>query len=77
MDSYAQNRDRLLTSSRPLPDFDVVGTQGSWLHLEGGSRIFDGSSGLLCTNVGQSSAKVHARIENQFFRYSFGGAAVV
>ncbi|MFJ2650461.1 aspartate aminotransferase family protein [Streptomyces sp. NPDC087420] len=77
MNAYAQNRDRLLTSSRPLPDFEVVGTQGSWLHLEGGSRIFDGSSGLLCTNVGQSSAKVYARIENQFFRYSFGGAAVV
>lgn len=60
-----------------MPDFEVVGTQGPWLHLAGGTRIFDGSSGLLCTNVGQSSTKVHARIEKQFFRYSFGGAAVV
>ncbi|WP_309049337.1 aspartate aminotransferase family protein [Streptomyces sp.] len=77
MDSYAQNRERLLTSSRPLPDFEVVGTHGPWLLREGGKRIFDGSSGLLCTNVGQSSTKVHARIEKQFFRYSFGGAAVV
>ncbi|WP_433573690.1 aspartate aminotransferase family protein [Streptomyces sp. CA-251247] len=77
MDSYVQNRERLLTSSRPLPDFEVVGTQGPWLHLEGGTRIFDGSSGLLCANVGQSSTKVQARIEKQFCRYSFGGAAVV
>lgn len=77
MDSYAQNRERLLTSSRPMPDFQVVGTHGPWLHLAGGARIFDGSSGLLCTNVGQSSTTVHARIERQFFRYSFGGAAVV
>lgn len=77
MDQYAHNRERLLTSSRPLPDFEVVGTKGPWLHLASGSRIFDGSSGLLCTNVGQSSPKVHGRIERQFFRYSFGGAAVV
>ncbi|WP_327713235.1 aminotransferase class III-fold pyridoxal phosphate-dependent enzyme (plasmid) [Streptomyces sp. NBC_00464] len=77
MDSYTHNRERLLTSSRPMPDFEVVGAQGPWLHLVGGTRIFDGSSGLLCTNVGQSSSKVHARIEKQFFRYSFGGAAVV
>ncbi|MFJ6743117.1 aminotransferase class III-fold pyridoxal phosphate-dependent enzyme [Streptomyces sp. NPDC091279] len=77
MDSYERNRERLLTSSRPMPDFKVVGSQGPWLHLAGGTRIFDGSSGLLCTNVGQSSHSVHARIEQQFFRYSFGGAAVV
>ncbi|MFF2165432.1 aspartate aminotransferase family protein [Streptomyces sp. NPDC058175] len=77
MDSYAQNRDRLLTSSRPRPDFEVVGSQGPWLHCADGTRIFDGSSGLLCTNVGQSSPKVHARIDEQFRRYSFGGAAVV
>lgn len=60
-----------------MPDFKVIGTQGPWLHLVGGARIFDGSSGLLCTNVGQSSPKVYARFERQFFRYSFGGAAVV
>ncbi|MFE6554304.1 aminotransferase class III-fold pyridoxal phosphate-dependent enzyme [Streptomyces sp. NPDC057746] len=77
MNRYLQNRERLLTSSRPLPDFEVLGSQGPWLHCAGGTRIFDGSSGLLCTNVGQSSPKVHARIEKQFFRYSFGGAAVV
>ncbi len=77
MDSYARNRDRLLTSTRPMPDFEVVGSQGPWLHLEGGTRILDGSSGLLCTNVGQSSPRVRARIEEQFARYSFGGAAVV
>ncbi len=77
MDLYAQNRDRLLTSTRPMPDFEVVGSQGPWLHLAGGARILDGSSGLLCTNVGQSSPRVRARIEEQFARYSFGGAAVV
>lgn len=60
-----------------MPDFEVVNARGSWLHLAGGDRIFDGSSGLLCTNVGQSSPKVRARIEEQFTRYSFGGAAVV
>ncbi|MEU6172762.1 aspartate aminotransferase family protein [Streptantibioticus parmotrematis] len=77
VDSYAQTRERLLTSTRPLPDFEVIGSQGPWLHCADGARMFDGSSGLLCTNVGQSSSKVHARIEQQFFRYSFGGAAVV
>ncbi|PNE43567.1 hypothetical protein AOB60_00800 [Streptomyces noursei] len=60
-----------------MPDFEVVGSQGPWLHCAGGIRMFDGSSGLLCTNIGQSSPKVYARIEKQFFRYSFGGAAVV
>lgn len=77
MDSYVHHRERLLTSSRPLPDFEVVGTHGPWLHRVGGARIFDGSSGLLCANVGQSSAKVFARVEEQFHRYSFGGAAVL
>jgi adenosylmethionine-8-amino-7-oxononanoate aminotransferase len=60
-----------------LPDFDVVAASGPWLHLADGRRIFDGSSGLLCTNVGQSSPKVFARIEEQFPQFSFGGAAVV
>lgn len=77
MDSYLQNRQRLLTPSRPLPDFEVVGAQGPWLHLADGTRIFDGSSGMLCANVGQSSPKVHARINAQFDRYTFGAAAVV
>ncbi|MFI7008892.1 aminotransferase class III-fold pyridoxal phosphate-dependent enzyme [Streptomyces sp. NPDC050145] len=77
MDQYTHHRERLLTSSRPMPDFEVVGTQGPWLHRAGGTRIFDGSSGLLCTNVGQSSPKVYDRLKKQFFRYSFGGAAVV
>lgn len=77
MDQYAPNRGRLLTSSRPLPDFEVVGTQGPWLHCAGGTRVFDGSSGLLCANVGQSSPKVLERIAKQFRCYSFGGAAVV
>ncbi len=77
MDSYEQGRGRLLTSARPLPDFEVVGSQGPWLHCAGDTWIFDGSSGLLCANVGQSSRKVRARVEQQFFQYSFGGAAVV
>ncbi|WP_407917398.1 aminotransferase class III-fold pyridoxal phosphate-dependent enzyme [Kitasatospora sp. NE20-6] len=50
---------------------------GPWLCRADGSRIFDGSSGLLCASVGQSSPKVIARIQQQFPRYSFGGAAVV
>lgn len=70
-------RERLLTSTRPMPDFEVVATSGPWLHRADGTRIFDGSSGLLCANVGQSSPKVLARIEQQFPKYSFGGAAVV
>ncbi|MCF1512720.1 aminotransferase class III-fold pyridoxal phosphate-dependent enzyme [Streptomyces glomeratus] len=70
-------RERLLTSSRPLPDFDVVAASGPWLRCADGRRIFDGSSGLLCVNVGQGSHKVFSRIEQQFPRSSFGGAAVV
>ncbi|MEU2855598.1 aminotransferase class III-fold pyridoxal phosphate-dependent enzyme [Streptomyces syringium] len=77
MDQYAPRRARLLTSSRPLPDFDVVASSGPWLHCADGRRILDGSSGLLCLNVGQRSPAVFARIEQQFRRYSFGGAAVV
>lgn len=70
-------RERLLTSSRPLPDFDVVAAGGPWLHLADGRRIFDGSSGLVCANVGQNSPKVLTRIEHQFRRATFAGAAVV
>jgi adenosylmethionine-8-amino-7-oxononanoate aminotransferase len=46
-DSKVKLRERLLTSSRPLPDFDVEHAVGPWLHRTDGSRIFDGSSGLL------------------------------
>ncbi|MBT2457654.1 aminotransferase class III-fold pyridoxal phosphate-dependent enzyme [Streptomyces sp. ISL-86] len=74
---YLSRRERLLTSSRPLPDFDVVAASGPWLHRADGRRVLDGSSGLLCVNVGQSSPAVLARIDQQFSRYSFGGAAVV
>ncbi|MFD9271468.1 aminotransferase class III-fold pyridoxal phosphate-dependent enzyme [Streptomyces goshikiensis] len=77
MDQHLPQRDRLLTSSRPLPDFEAVGSNGPWLHRADGRRILDGSSGLLCANVGQGSPAVFARIEKQFSRYSFGGAAVV
>lgn len=77
MDRYLQRRGRLLTSSRPMPDFEVVAANGPWLHRADGSRIFDGSSGLLCMNVGQSSPQVFARIAEQWSHYSFGGAAVV
>ncbi|MFJ3826024.1 aminotransferase class III-fold pyridoxal phosphate-dependent enzyme [Streptomyces nodosus] len=77
MDQYLPRRERLLTSSRPLPDFDVVAADGPWLHCADGRRIFDGSSGLICVNVGQNSPKVFSRIEKQFAQYSFGGAAVV
>ncbi|MBV9022991.1 MAG: aminotransferase class III-fold pyridoxal phosphate-dependent enzyme [Streptomycetaceae bacterium] len=77
MDRYFPRRERLLTSSRPLPDFDVVTASGPWLHCADGRRIFDGSSGLICVNVGQGSPKVFSRIAEQFGRFSFGGAAVV
>ncbi|WP_405754171.1 aminotransferase class III-fold pyridoxal phosphate-dependent enzyme [Streptomyces sp. NBC_00073] len=77
MDQYLRQRERLLTSSRPLPDFEAVGSNGPWLHCADGRRIFDGSSGLLCVNVGQGRPAVLSRIERQFSRYSFGGAAVV
>ncbi|MFE7670811.1 aminotransferase class III-fold pyridoxal phosphate-dependent enzyme [Streptomyces albidoflavus] len=77
MDRDLPRRDRLLTSARPLPDFDVVSASGPWLRLADGRRIFDGSSGLLCVNVGQGSSAVLARIERQFARSSFGGAAIV
>ncbi|WP_405088870.1 aminotransferase class III-fold pyridoxal phosphate-dependent enzyme [Microbispora sp. NBC_01389] len=76
MDRYVPYR-RLLTSSRPLPDFDVVAASGPWLHCSDGRRMFDGSSGLICVNAGQSSPKVFSRIEQQFFCASFAGAAVV
>jgi len=77
VDRYLPQRGRLLTSTRPLPDFEVVSASGPWLHRADGTRIFDGSSGMLTVNVGQSSARVLARIEQQFQKYSFGGAAVV
>ncbi|MFC5661443.1 hypothetical protein ACFP3U_00445 [Kitasatospora misakiensis] len=61
--AHPPDRARLLTSTRPMPDFEVVGSDGPWLLRADGTRIFDGSSGLLCANVGQSSRKVLARIE--------------
>ncbi|MGW2050837.1 aminotransferase class III-fold pyridoxal phosphate-dependent enzyme [Streptomyces sp. NPDC001858] len=77
MHRNAIRRRRLLTSSRPLPGMEVVGASGPWLDLADGRKVFDGSSGLLCVNVGQSSPTVFARVEEQFHRYSYGGAAVV
>ncbi|MDX2565105.1 aminotransferase class III-fold pyridoxal phosphate-dependent enzyme [Streptomyces sp. TX20-6-3] len=74
---YEKTRHRLLTSTRPMNDFRVVGADGPWLHLADGGHVFDGSSGLLCVNVGQNSRSVITRIRGQFERYSFGGAAVV
>ncbi|MEU1800863.1 aminotransferase class III-fold pyridoxal phosphate-dependent enzyme [Streptomyces sp. NPDC019937] len=76
-DQYLSSRRRLLTSSRPLPDFDVVAASGPWLHCSDGRQVFDGSSGLICVNVGQGSTAVFSRIEKQFSRATFGGAAVV
>ncbi|MER0443000.1 aminotransferase class III-fold pyridoxal phosphate-dependent enzyme [Streptomyces sp. Edi4] len=77
MERHFSQRDRLLTSSRPMPDFDVVAAHGSWLHLADGRRILDGSSGLICTNVGHGSTSVIARLQQQFSRAAFAGAAVV
>ncbi|MFI1377233.1 aminotransferase class III-fold pyridoxal phosphate-dependent enzyme [Streptomyces longwoodensis] len=77
VDRNLPRRERLLTSARPLPDLDVVSASGPWLRLADGRRIFDGSSGLICVNVGQGSEAVFSRIEQQFRRSSFGGAAVV
>ncbi|GAA1923741.1 aminotransferase class III-fold pyridoxal phosphate-dependent enzyme [Streptantibioticus ferralitis] len=77
MDRYVARRNRLLTSSRPLPDFDVVAASGPWLHCADGRKLFDGSSGLICVNVGQGSPAVFSRIEEQFHSASFAGAAVV
>ncbi len=74
---YLSRRGRLLTSSRPMPDWEVVASSGAWLHLADGRRIFDGSSGLLCANVGQGSPKVFSRLAKQFSKYTYGGAAVV
>ncbi|MFF0170228.1 aminotransferase class III-fold pyridoxal phosphate-dependent enzyme [Streptomyces prasinus] len=54
-----------------------MAANGPWLQCADGRRIFDGSSGLLCANVGQGSPKVFSRIAEQFPRFSFGGAAVV
>ncbi|WP_435245127.1 aminotransferase class III-fold pyridoxal phosphate-dependent enzyme [Streptomyces tendae] len=76
-EQHFSQRERLLTSSRPLPDFDVVAAHGAWLDLADGRRMLDGSSGLICTNVGQGSDKVLARIQQQFSRAAFGGPAVV
>ncbi|MFE2726831.1 aspartate aminotransferase family protein [Kitasatospora sp. NPDC059327] len=75
--THLPDRGRLLTSTRPMPDFEVVGSHGPWLYRADGTRIFDGSSGLLCVNVGQSSPRVLARIEDQFAKFTYGGAAVV
>ncbi|MBD0688515.1 hypothetical protein BG452_05020 [Streptomyces sp. CBMA123] len=77
MNRHLPRRERLLTSTRPLPDLDVVAARGPWLHLADGRRIFDGSSGLLCVNVGQGSARVFSRIKKQFSLATFAGAAVV
>ncbi|MER6432125.1 aminotransferase class III-fold pyridoxal phosphate-dependent enzyme [Streptomyces sp900105245] len=60
-----------------MPDWEVVASSGAWLHLADGRRIFDGSSGLLCANVGQGSPKVFSRLAKQFSKYTYGGAAVV
>ena len=75
-DHQVDLRARLLTSSRPLPELDVERGVGSWLHCRGGARILDGSSGLLCANVGHGSPAVAARIAGQLSRVAYAGPAV-
>lgn len=70
------SRDRLLTSSRPLPHLDVDRAVGSWIYCRDGRRILDGSSGLLCANVGHNSPYVAARVAGQLARSAFAGPAV-
>ncbi len=72
----AQLRSRLLATSRPLPELDVERAVGSWLYCHDGRRILDGSSGVLCVNVGHNSPKVAARIAGQLSRAAFAGPAV-
>lgn len=75
-DQEASRRSRLLSSSRPLPDLDVERSVGSWLHCSDGRRILDGSSGLICANVGHNNPRVAARMMGQFSRSAFAGVAV-
>ncbi|WP_082710119.1 aminotransferase class III-fold pyridoxal phosphate-dependent enzyme [Burkholderia sp. TSV86] len=70
-------RSRLLSSSRPLPDLDVERGEGAWLYCKGGRRFLDGSSGMLCANVGHSNPVVIAKVTEQLSRVSFAGPAVV
>lgn len=70
-------RKRFLSSSRPLPEIEVEYGAGSWLYRRDGSRIFDGSSGLLCANVGHNSSKIAGRIAGQLSRFAYGGPAVI
>lgn len=67
---------RLLGPRRPIPSFDVQHGYGSWLYLADGTRIMDGSSGMLCVNVGHGSAAVAGRIARQLSRVAFAGSAV-
>jgi adenosylmethionine-8-amino-7-oxononanoate aminotransferase len=76
VNNRALPRLRLLGSSRPLPDLDVERAVGSWLHCGDGRRILDGSSGLICANVGHNSPRVAARIAGQLARSAFVGPAV-
>lgn len=68
-------RERLLAPSRPLPHIDSVRSNGSWIHRTDGSRVLDGSSGLVCANVGHSSARVAERVRRQLERGAFAGPA--
>lgn len=44
MDRYLPRRERPLTSSKPMADFDIVAAIGSWLDHADGRQILDGSS---------------------------------
>ncbi len=77
MDHTHPDRQRLLTSSRPLPDLDVTTATGPWMHCADGRRILDGSSGLICVNAGHGSPRVQDRIARQLTRTTFAGAAVI
>jgi taurine--2-oxoglutarate transaminase len=71
-----QRRNRLLTSTRPVPSYEVEKAKGSWIYCRGGKRLLDGSSGLLCVNVGHGSDLVAARVAEQLEKVAYAGPAV-
>ncbi|MEU2013819.1 aspartate aminotransferase family protein [Nocardia sp. NPDC019302] len=68
-------RHRLLAPTRPTDPISVEHCSGAWIYKQDGSRYLDGSSGLVCVNIGHANPRVIEAMRAQAATVSFAAPA--
>lgn len=66
----------LLTAQYGLPPLPYVRAEGSWIYAPDGRRYLDGSSGLICVNVGHAHPTVVAALARQAGTAAFASPGI-